>query len=388
MIFDITGLDIAIGQISLNFLVSLSYLIRSKYNQKISQKSQKIILKQNTKKQSEEVFQTKLTIQNQTSSIKKNVSALRSSKPNEIDQNNSKKNQVDNYPQSSGLLLSPSNKILENDKLMSDTNRQTHRSSLVPILQTQKQQITSKSSSCSQNLIQPAVKPSSDQNKSIINQLKKENPSFAGSKLVQCQQCKADNSVEQSDDIITIERKRNMSLPSELKEDENQEKIMEKKQQEEQRLKIQQYKDTEYSQYIQLQNHFLLFSCIFFVQSIIHKINSNLSLYEEINLNNILEIYLLQACIGGFYYNVFQALIIIFLEKVLKCHSLITRLLFSAYNISAPFYLYSTMQEQSKLINLEFLLMIGCIYFLQFLVFIFCRILNWKNYPLTLFLTF
>ncbi|CAD8143497.1 unnamed protein product [Paramecium octaurelia] len=385
MIFDITGLDIAIGQISLNILVSLSYLIRSKQNQKNLQTSKKIILKKNTKKQTEEVFQSKLTIQNQTSSIKKNVSALRSQKPNELDQNNSKKNQADNYPQSSGLLLSPSNKILENDKLMSDTNRQTHRSSLVPILQTQKQQTSSKSSSCTQNLT-PNVKPSPDQNKSIINQLK-ENPSFAGSKLVQCQQCKADNSVEQSDDIITIERKRNMSIPSELKEDENQEKIMEKKQQEEQRLKIQQYKETEYTQYIQLQNHFLLFSCMFFVQSIIHKINSNLSLYEEINLNNALEIYLLQACIGGFYYNVFQALIIIFLEKVLKCHSLITRLLFSAYNISAPFYLYSTMQEQNKLINLEFMLMIGCIYFIQFFFFIFCRILNWKNYPLTLFLT-
>ncbi|CAD8052681.1 unnamed protein product [Paramecium primaurelia] len=387
MIFDLTGLDIAIAQISLNFLVSISFLIRSKYNQRIQQKSQKNILKKNKKKQSDNNFQTKITIQNQTSSIKKNISAQKSLKSNELEQNNSKKNQAEHYPQSSGLILSPCNKILENDKLISDTNRQTHRSSLVPILQTQKQQTTSKSSNCSQNIIQLNPKPSSDQNKSIINQLK-ENPSFGGSKLVQCQQCKADNSVEQSDDIITIERKRNMSVPSEIKEDENQEQQIQKKQQEELKQKIQQQKEIEYTQYIQLQNHFLLFSCMFFVQSIIYKMNSDLQLYEEINLNNILEIYSLQACIGALYFNVFQALLIIFLEKILKCHQLITRLLFSAYNISIPFYLYSTIKEENRMINLEFLLMIGCMYFIQFLVFIFCRILNWKNYPLTLFLTF
>ncbi|CAD8058282.1 unnamed protein product [Paramecium sonneborni] len=386
MIFDVNGLDIAIAQISLNFLVSTSFLLRSRCNKRSSTKSQKNILKKITKKQSEEGFQTKITIQNQTSTIKKNISGQKSLKQNEIDNINTKKISVEHYPQSSGLLYSPNNKILENDKLMSDTNRQTHRSSLVPILQTQKQQTSSKSSTASQNIVQQNQKQQADQNKSIIKQLK-ENPSFVVSKPVQCQQCQADNSVEQQDDIITIERKRNMSIPNESNDDQNFQKKIDQEKKEEIKFKIKQ-KEIQQTQYIQLQNHFLLFSCVFFVQSIMQKANYRLQLYEEINLNNILKIQSLYACIGALYFNVFYAALITFLEKVLKSNQVITRLLFTAYNISIPFFVYSTIQEQNLNINLEFLLIIGCIYFIQFLVFIFCRITNWKNYPLALFLVF
>ncbi|CAD8060159.1 unnamed protein product [Paramecium sonneborni] len=383
MIFEIQGLDIAIVQISLNFLVSTSFLLRTKCSNSTSTKPQKIDSKKIQKKQSDEGFQTKINIQNQTSSIKKNLSAQKSLKSNEIENINMKKLQSENYPQSSGLLISPNNKIVENDKLMSDTNRQTHRSSLVPILQTQKQQTSSKTSTASQNDFQQNSKQQTDPNKSIIKQLK-ENPSFVVSNLVKCQQCKADNSIEQSDDIITVERKKNMSVPCEFKDHLDSQKKIEIERREELKFQITK-KNILQAQFIQLQNHFLLFSCIFFMQSIIQKVNQRLQLYEEINLNNIMKIQYCYSCIGALYFNVVYATIITFLEKYLNCDRVITRLLFSAYNISIPLFVYSTIQEQNEYLNLEYLLMIGCIYFIQFLVFIFCRIVNWKNYPLTLF---
>lgn len=78
------------------------------------------------------------------------------------------------------------------------------------------------------------------------------------------------------------------------------------------------------------------------------KINEESNFYKDRNIRDDLESYLTTACFGSAFYNIFYGLILFLLEKLFKINKIITRILFFCYNISMPFYIFTTITIKNE----------------------------------------
>lgn len=72
------------------------------------------------------------------------------------------------------------------------------------------------------------------------------------------------------------------------------------------------------------------------------KINEDSNFYTDRNITDDLESYLITACFGAAFYNIFYGFILFLLEKLFKINKIIIRIMFFCYNVSMPFYIFTT----------------------------------------------